>query len=142
MNFFFISSLWLTCFSFLQGQSQKVVTEIKAAMADQQIAWNNGDIPGFMEHYWRSDQLQFVGSAGPTYGWQNTLDNYKKRYPDKTAMGKLTFTILQVDKRSSKVYSVVGKYHLARSIGDLEGHFLLIWKKIGGKWLIQADCTN
>ena len=135
---FVFALFFLDC---LPAQNPKDVAAIKTAMAEQQDAWNEGDIPKFMEHYWKSEQLQFVGGSGPTYGWQQTLDNYRKRYPDREAMGKLTFTIIDVSRRSRKVYSVVGKFHLSRSIGDLEGHFLLIWKKIEGKWVIQADCT-
>ncbi len=123
------------------AQNPKDVAVIKQAMQEQQEAWNAGDIPKFMEHYWKSDNLQFIGGNGPTYGWQETLDNYRKRYPNPTAMGKLEFTIIKIDQRSKKVYSLLGKFHLTRTIGDLEGHFLLIWKKIKGKWVIQADCT-
>jgi hypothetical protein len=54
----------------------------------QRQAWNRGDIDGYMQGYWRSDSLLFVGSTAPTHGWQATLDRYKKHYPDKAAMGQ------------------------------------------------------
>ncbi len=127
----------------LQGlNGQTPVESIKLAMQAQQEAWNQGDIPAFMTYYWNDPQLQFIGAKGPTYGWQNTLKRYQKSYPDQTSMGQLTFDIINVDKRSKKVYSVVGKFHLSRTIGDLEGHFLILWKKVKGKWLIVADCTS
>jgi ketosteroid isomerase-like protein len=118
--------------------------KIKELMTTQSEAWNKGDIDGFMQTYWKSDKLQFIGSNGPTYGWQNTVDRYKKSYPSKEAMGFLTFDIINLDKRSRKVISVVGKWHLKRGadLGDLEGHFLLILKKIKGKWLIVADHSS
>ncbi len=97
------------------------------AMARQETAWNRGDIDAFMETYWKSDNLQFIGVNGPTYGWQATLDNYRRRYPDREAMGRLSFDILRMDQRSPTVVSLIGKFHLQRSIGDLEGFFLLIW---------------
>ncbi len=115
---------------------------IRAALADQQDAWNRADIDAFMEYYWRSEQLQFVGAAGPTYGWQNTLDNYKKRYPGPAAMGKLRFDILKMNRRGKKVITVVGKFNLTRDMGDLSGYFTLIWQKIRGRWLIVADHTS
>jgi len=115
---------------------------IAAAMAGQEAAWNRGDIDAFMETYWKSDDLQFLGAGGPTYGWQATLDNYRRRYPDRQAMGLLSFDILRMDQRSPTVMSLLGKFHLKRSIGDLEGFFLLIWKKIDGRWLIVADHTS
>ncbi|MFT6321045.1 MAG: ketosteroid isomerase-like protein [Granulosicoccus sp.] len=118
--------------------------KIKKLMTTQSEAWNRGDIDGFMTTYWKSEKLQFIGSKGPTYGWKNTLDRYKKSYPSKEAMGILTFDIINLDKRSRKVISVVGKWHLKRGadLGDLEGHFLLILKKIKGEWLIVADHSS
>lgn len=118
--------------------------KIKKLMTTQSEAWNRGDIDGFMTTYWKSEKLQFIGSKGATYGWQNTLDRYKKSYPSKEAMGFLTFDIINLDKRSRKVISVVGKWHLKRGadLGDLEGHFLLILKKIKGEWLIVADHSS
>ena len=123
------------------AQEDKDYKKIKDILQTQVKAWNNGDIDAFMEYYWKSEQLQFIGSGGITYGWQNTLDNYKKRYPDLQAMGQLSFEIIQVDKRSKKVITLVGKFHLSRDMGDLEGIFLLVWKKIKGEWKIVADQT-
>ncbi len=132
---------FFTSFSFAQN---KDFEKIKKLMTVQSECWNKGDIDCFMETYWKSEELQFIGSRGPTYGWQNTLDNYKKSYPNKDAMGQLTFDIINMDKRSKKVISVVGKWHLKRKadLGDLEGHFLLILKKMKGNWVIVADHSS
>ena len=114
---------------------------IKAILMEQQEAWNKGDIPAFMEHYWQSAKLEFIGSSGPIYGWEATKERYLKTYPDQEAMGQLTFTIKNINRRSAKVYSVVGKFELARNSDDLSGYFLLVWQKIKGRWLIVSDCT-
>jgi hypothetical protein len=82
-------------------------------------AWNRGDIENFMKGYWENDSLMFIGKNGITYGWTNTLNNYKKGYPDTAAMGKLSFNINTVKRLSKEYYYVVGKWHLQRSIGDL-----------------------
>ena len=136
-------SLMLFSPQLIFGQN-KNFEKIKKLMTTQSEAWNRGDIDGFMTTYWKSEKLQFIGSKGPTYGWQNTLDRYKKSYPSKEAMGFLTFDIINMDKRSRKVISVVGKWHLKRGadLGDLEGHFLLLLKKIKGEWLIVADHSS
>ena len=52
--------------------------DILKVLHEQQTAWNNGEIENFMKGYWKDDSLLFIGSKGPTYGWQKTLDNYKK----------------------------------------------------------------
>jgi ketosteroid isomerase-like protein len=124
---------------FAQTKTEKQIISILKIQDD---AWNMGDINGFMETYLKSDSLMFIGKSGVTYGWQNTLDNYKKGYPDVTAMGKLHFTLIDIKKLSRKYYHVVGKWHLTRSIGDLEGHFTILMQKIKGKWYIIADHSS
>ncbi len=115
---------------------------IRAALADQNTAWNNGDIDRFMQTYWHSDSLMFIGRTGPTYGWQNTLNNYKKGYPDTAAMGKLDFDIISIKRLSVMYFSVVGKWHLKRSIGDIGGAFTLLFKKINKQWVIIQDHSS
>ena len=95
-----------------------------------------------MKTYWHSDSLMFIGKNGIKWGWQTTLENYKKGYPDTVAMGKLDFNILLVKKLSPEYYYVVGKWHLQRSIGDLIGHYDLLIRKIKGHWVIIADHSS
>lgn len=117
-------------------------TTIRRIMAAQEVAWNRGDLAAFMDGYWQSDSLRFIGSRGLTYGWQTTLDNYRKSYPDRETMGTLKFTILSVEKLSRRSAYVIGKWQLTRSKGDLSGHYTLLWKKINGKWVIVADHSS
>lgn len=92
--------------------------EIEKILFQQEADWNAGDIDGFMEAYWKSEDLQFGGASGITWGWQQTLDNYKK------------------------VISLTGSWELDRESDKPGGHFLLIWRKIGGGWKIVADHTS
>lgn len=121
---------------------QADITRIKALMEQQTKAWNDGNLEGFMDTYWASDSLMFIGKKGITYGWQATLDNYKKSYPDKTAMGRLSFNLIEFKKLAADVYFVVGKWHLARTIGDLSGHFTIVLRNINGQWKIVADHSS
>lgn len=116
--------------------------EINQVLDLQMQCWNKGNIDCFMEGYWRSDSLMFIGKNGITYGWQNTLENYKVRYPDKDAMGELSFEILNQETLSDIVVMVVGKWLLKRKSGDIGGYFTLVFKKIDGKWLIVKDHTS
>lgn len=115
---------------------------IRQVMNTQQEAWNHADIETFMEGYWKSDSLKFIGRNGITYGWQTTLDNYKKSYPTPDAMGKLTFTILSLDILSETSAFMIGRWHLKRATDEPGGHFTLLWRKINGKWVIIADHTS
>ena len=125
--------------SFAQNKNE---TAIRKMLAAQEAAWNNGDLEKFMIGYWNNDSLLFIGKNGPKYGYNTTLDNYKKGYGDTTKMGKFTSTILNMKKLSSKYYFVVGKWYLKRSIGDVSGHYTLLIKKIKGEWVIVADHSS
>lgn len=124
-----------------RGQSDDIA-RIRTLMDSQVRSWNAGDIDRFMTTYWRSDSLLFIGKKGLTYGWQATLENYKKNYPDKTAMGTLSFDLLEFKKLAADAYFVVGKWKLARTIGDLSGHFSLVIRRIDGNWKITADHSS
>ncbi len=118
---------------------------IAQVLTTQTAAWNRGDIPGFMAGYWHSDSLVFIGKKGPTYGWQPTLANYQKSYPDATQMGQLDFGGLRITLLGPAAAQVVGRWHLARpgvAAGDLQGYFLLVFKLIKGQWVIVADHTS
>lgn len=116
--------------------------EITAMMLQQAKDWSNGNIEAFMEGYIKSDDLKFVGSRGITYGWQNTLDNYKKGYPTNEHTGTLTFNLLDFDQLAEDTFLVIGEFHLKRNVGDAEGMFSIILKKIEGEWKIIADHSS
>lgn len=133
----FVFFLFYTVFSY----GQKDIAMVKAEMEAQESSWNNGDIAGFMEYYWKSDSLKFIGKKGITYGWQQTLDNYIKGYPDKTAMGILKFVINECTQLSPTCIYVIGSWELEKKKA-VGGYFTLLWRKINGKWVIVADHTS
>lgn len=122
--------------------SDKEKSEISNLLDKQVEAWNKGNLEKFMETYWNSEKLSFVGSRGPTYGWQATLDNYKKGYPDKASMGKLKFTVLRISKIDKKTVLVIGRFDLSREMGNLAGHYTLVIQKFGKDWLIVSDHSS
>lgn len=115
---------------------------IRKMLADQISFWNKGDIPGFMQGYWDNDSLVFIGKNGPTYGYNNTLRNYQKNYPNKDYMGVLNFDILSVQAIEKDHFFVIGKFMLQRKVGDASGHFTLIFKRINGVWKIVSDHSS
>ncbi len=136
------SLLLLACYGATAQNTASDELSIRQVMASQESAWNRADLEGFMQGYWKSDSLRFIGSRGLTYGWQATLDNYKKGYPDADAMGKLSFTILSIEILAPESAFVVGKWHLTRTKDEIGGHYTLLWKKINGAWVIVADHSS
>ena len=136
---FFLAIMLFINTAFTQSSDELAIKKI---LNQQSIAWNEGDIEKFMQPYWHSDSLMFIGKSGITYGWKKTLERYKKNYPDAAAIGKLDYTILHIKRLSVLYYSVVGKWHLARTIGDLSGYFTLLFKKIKNTWVIVSDHSS
>ncbi len=134
--------VFILLLTFSASYSQPDEANIRKVLGEQVEAWNTGSVENFMKGYWQNDSLLFIGKAGVTYGWQKTRDNYKKNYPDKAAMGNLTFNLLEFKPLSPEYYFVVGKWHLQRTAGDIGGHFSLLFRKINGMWLIVADHSS
>ena len=124
-----------------RAQAQSGTDQVISNMHEQELAWNRADIRGFMAHYWESDSLKFIGSKGVTYGWQKTLDNYKRAYPTPDAMGRLKFTLIENTQLSPEAVYVIGKWELIKE-KPAGGHFTLLWRKIKGKWVIVSDHTS
>jgi ketosteroid isomerase-like protein len=141
LSLLLIVAFVLSAHTFLQAQNTDVKI-ILSILDKQTAAWNRGDITAFMDGYWESDSLMFIGKSGITYGWQPTLENYRRGYPDTAAMGKLAFKILHVKNLAKDGYFIVGKWQLTRSIGDIGGHYTLLFKKIKGRWVIVADHSS
>jgi ketosteroid isomerase-like protein len=122
-----------------QTKDEAAIRDILTSQTEQ---WNNGDLERFMEGYWHSDSLMFIGKSGITYGYQNALKNYQAGYSDTVQMGKLRFELVSLKPVEKDHYFVVGKWFLKRSIGDLNGVYTLLFKKINGKWLIIVDHSS
>lgn len=136
-TFYFLLFISISPASLHAQEKDKAV--IKKILEDQTVAWNNGSIEEFMKGYWQSDSLVFVGKNGLKYGYNATLENYKKSYPDTAARGKLYFDLLQVKRLSKQYFYVTGRWQLLRSIGNLEGYFTLLFRKIKNEWVIISD---
>lgn len=123
----------------LNSEDEKALFEIMSA---QEFYWNKGDIERFMEGYWNNSELVFVGKNGLTYGYQNTLENYKKGYPDKESMGNLHFDILHTQQWDENTIQLIGKFTLTRENDQPTGYFTLLFKKIDSVWKIVSDHSS
>ena len=119
-----------SCF-FLRAQDKQAIINV---LETQRTAWNKGDIDTYMQGYWKSDSLMFIGHAAPTYGWQPTLVGYKRAYPDKAAMGQLTFDIMKINILDLTTAFVLGTWHLRRGKAGLGGYFTRRFSKVNWNW--------
>lgn len=122
--------------------NKKTKKQVQHIFDKQITAWNAGDLNAFMNGYWEDKRLLFVGSRGPTYGYENTLKGYQKGYPTKEAMGTLKFDIIEMRQWDRKTLQVIGKFTLIRESDTPTGHFTLLLRKIKGKWVIVSDHSS
>jgi uncharacterized protein (TIGR02246 family) len=137
--------LFLICQAALAAETA-ATSAARGVLAAQNDAWNRGDIEGFMQGYARSDAIRFASGDRFNYGWQATLDSYRKGYPDAAAMGKLDFDLVEVRELSPDVVYVFGKWRLARA-GEApdkapHGLFTLILERANGVWSVTRDHTS
>ena len=136
---FSLGGFIISCSTSNQEDDKSAIVE---SMMQSQAYWNAGDLDGFMHNYWHSDSLKFIGKSGITYGWQASLDRYKKSYPDKSKQGTLKFDFLHLESVGKNNYFQVGKYTQYRETDTLSGHFTLLWAKIDGEWKILVDHSS
>ncbi len=137
-----IFALFLIILSACNMNTSSEINAIKEVLHTQQIAWNNGDIDGFMLGYWQSNSLTFVSKNGVTKGWDATLKNYKTSYPTKASMGSLQFKIIEVKLQNKTTATLDGNWELIRTNDNPKGSFTLTFNKIDGQWFIIKDYTT
>jgi uncharacterized protein (TIGR02246 family) len=120
--------------------------DVLAVMNAAEAGWNAGDLEAYMQSYWHSDQLRFAGGDRVNYGWEKVLAGYQKSYPDKAAMGTLTFSEMDVTLLGAEAAIVFGHWHLDRA-GDQpdeapQGLFTLLLRRLPEGWRIVHDHTS
>lgn len=138
----FVVILLLISFASISAQTDKESKAIRKVMDDQAVAWNRGDIDGFMTGYWKSEKLTFLSGSDVTRGWQPTLDRYKKSYDSRAKMGTLTFSDLEITILAKDAAIVLGSWSLERDKDNPHGKFTLIFRKFKDGWRIVMDHTS
>ena len=131
-----------SCQTPVSSDKEEARESIYNILMEQQSAWNRGDIEAYMLGYYKSDSLRFASGGNVSYGWQTTLDRYKKGYPDKAIMGKLTFSNIDIKMLSETSALIFGKWELERADDHPWGLFTLIFRKAPCGWRIVHDHTS
>lgn len=125
-------------------------TQIRQIMADQQAAWNRGDIDAFMQPYKDAPDTTFIGSS-IRQGYRPILENYKKNYASKEQMGTLSYSDIEVRllpcADGQPAYAMVtGRFHLDRhahgSVTKDDGVYSLLWEHTPIGWKIVLDHSS
>ena len=125
-----------------QEKAQDVDAALRALLTAQAADWNRGDIDGFMQGYWKSEETTFAGTSGVSRGWQTVLDHYHKNYPDRAAMGHLDFSEIEITPLGNDAALILGRWHLNRDSGPVGGIFTLVARRFPEGWRIVHDHTS
>jgi uncharacterized protein (TIGR02246 family) len=127
----------------LHTATQEELDVVKVLLR-QEAAWNQGDLDSFVQAYKDSPDTLFI-THQVSRGFSGLVNEYKRDYPNKAAMGTLGFSDLEVHTLDENYAVVIGKYHLDRGKkegGNAEGLFSLIFEKTDQGWKIIVDHTT
>jgi uncharacterized protein (TIGR02246 family) len=136
---------WLGCQEAAAPDAHDAAADRAAihTLLQQQVdAWNRGDVEAFMDGYARTDSLRFASGGTEHRGWQATLARYHRAYPDRAAMGTLTFDLRDVRILAPRWAVVFGSYQLERAEDRPSGLFTLLFEKRPEGWRIVHDHTS
>ena len=118
--------------------------DVVKVLTAQERAWNRGDLEAYASGYKDSPDLLFIGRQ-ISRGYGSLVEDYRKNYPNKEAMGALSFSELEPHILDEHIAIVLGKYHLDRSKkagGPADGIFSLVFEKTVKGWKIIVDHTT
>lgn len=122
------------------SQSSAVINMLNRQADD----WNRGDLDAFAKGYKNSPDILFMGQT-IRHGYDQMLAGYRKSFPTRAAMGKLTFTNLEVQLLDDHFATVTGRFHLERTAqggGNAGGYYLLVVERTPAGWKIVRDDTT
>jgi len=126
-----------------QRHFKNAAQEIRAVLDRQVEAWNRHDLEGFMEGYWKSQELTFFSVGTRRAGWEEAIAGYRTRYQSEgKEMGHLDFSDLQIEMLGPQAAYVRGHWHLTFTGGGAGGLFTLIFRKMPRGWRIVHDHTS
>lgn len=140
----FLPAVALVSFSLLpacssSGASLKETREeIQTILGQQRESWNEGNIEGFMEYYWKSENFTFQSGNNRLHGWESLLSRYKEGYSGEKR-GTLEFTDIDIKVLSRKFAYVLGRWKLMFKDSSKEGLFTIIFQKMPEGWRIIHD---
>jgi uncharacterized protein (TIGR02246 family) len=119
--------------------------DIRAMLQNSEAAWNRGDLVAFVTDYEDSPETTFIGNEVVRGGREAILGRYRRRYPNREAMGRLTFSEIEVRTLAPGVALADGKYELKRASsggGDAAGRFTIVLRKTPAGWKIIHDHSS
>ena len=145
---------WLAGFLKAERRRREVPAAVKTALDAQVAAWNRGDLEAFVDIY--AEDVSFVSPSGIAHGRREVLGRYRRRYPDRKAMGTLSLEITGTRVIAGEEFTLFGDTVVGRVQGatviarwtlsyedkpPLTGSTLLVLRPRGETWEIVQDAS-
>src|SRR5512145_2639906 len=111
-------------------KASKAKAAIMSVIRQQEAGWNAGSLEEYMKGYANSPGTRFISGGSITLGYDTVLARYRRGYPDVAAMGKLTFSEIEIELLNPKEALVYGKWALKRDKDNPWGMFTLLFRKM------------
>ncbi len=119
-----------------------VETAVRRLLEEQEEAWNDGDLEGFMRGYWDSPELVFTSGGSVHRGFGDLARRYRETYGSGAEMGRLAFSDLEVHPLGDSAAWALGAWALEHRGESLGGVFTLVLRRFSGEWRIVHDHTS
>jgi ketosteroid isomerase-like protein len=141
----------LCCVAFAQDQpkdklytaTHEQLAVVKIVLA-QESAWNKGDLDGFLAGFKDAPDTQAV-LGNRAVGMAEIHNAFHNNYPNREAMGLLSYSDVEARMLGENFALATGKYHLDRSKkygGPADGTFTEVMEKTPKGWQIIFDETT
>jgi len=112
---------------------------ILAVISRMEVAWNRGDVRGYMEGFANPDVI-FVSRGQFQKDWQGTLDHYIRDYgTSEQTRGKLHFFDIKIEILGPDAAQLISRYQLDRPKQPQDGINTRLMRKRAGKWVIALN---
>jgi uncharacterized protein (TIGR02246 family) len=121
------------------ASAQDSAREASAVLDAQIAAWNRGDLEAFCALY--AEDAVFASTTGLHRGRQAVLERYRKRYPERAAMGTLVFEKEDV-RATADAVSIVARWRLSyRDKPEASGLTLVVMRRTPDGWRLVQDAS-
>jgi uncharacterized protein (TIGR02246 family) len=123
-------------------ESKKTEAAIRKVFEAGCMAWNRGDLDGYLASYWDSDQTIWVSGGSLIRGRKAIEAAYKVRFSTPGQMGTLSLSELEIDVLTTADAIAFGRWKLVFEAKAAEGFFTVQLRKIEDTWLLVSDHSS